>query len=453
MTVDGNFTERLAAYIANLKYEDLPVAVVQQAKKVILDGLGCQIACSLLENGRLIIRFGRTLGGKREASVPGSNYKTTVINAALVNGTLGHGDEIDETMEEVGHAAAVVVPAALACGERERASGKDMIAAVVAGYEMAGRLANAGLANSVLKGMSRVVPYTFEGAATASNMLKLGAGKTRTAFGLASCQAGGLWDIGSEARHMTKSFRHGAGARNGVTSALLAKMGYDGPQFVFDGDNNVLSACVGKNYDPAQLTRNLGQQFVIMGACFKLYAAGHPIHAPAYGLLKILAREGIAAVQIKSITVHQPEFEQKAVDNRDMPEVNIQYSLAVAAFDRQLTWDQYTPERMRDPKVLALKSRVRSIHDPKLDELKKRTRARSAEVELETRDGRYFSETVDYPPGDPGNPISREDIEKKVIYYAAKVIGNEKSRGLVEAVNNLVAIPDLNQLGNLVRLK
>ncbi|MBM2825838.1 MAG: 2-methylcitrate dehydratase [Dehalococcoidales bacterium] len=442
-------TQRLAEYVSGLRYDDLPVEVIQQAKMVILDALGCQVACSMLENGRLIIQFGQSLGGQAEASVLGGNYRTSAINAALINGTLGHGDEIDESLEEAGHASAVIVPAALACGEKERASGKDMIAAVVAGYDIAGRLANAGL--SMRAGFSSNASE-FWGVATACNILKLKASETRIAFGLAALHSGGFFDLSSEARHMAKSLTKGLSSRNGVTVALLAKMGYDGPKSVFDGTNNILSKNVGENYDQGELIKDLGKKYLVMTTCLKLYSAGHPIHAPAYGLLKIMEREGISAEDIKAITARQPEEEKRIVDNRDMPEITIQYCLAVAAFDRQLTWDQYTPERVKDPKVLNLKSRVTSVHDPKLDERKKTTKAHSAEVDVETKDGRKFTERVDYPPGDPGNPASQEDIDKKVMYYASKVLGQKRTRSLIEAVKKLESVTDLNQLGDLLRI-
>lgn len=446
-------TKKLAEYLSNLKYDDLPPKVVQQAKKVILDALGCEVACASLENGKLIIQFGRALGGQAEATVFGSNYKTSAVNAALINGTLGHGDEIDESLEEVGHASAVIVPAALACGEKEGASGKDMITAVVAGYEMAGRLANAGLSMGALPiSQSMALTNSFWSAATACSILKLETTKARIALGLAACQSGGYFDLGSEAKHMAKSLMCGLGSRNGVTAALLAQTGYDGPQSVFDGDENVLRIFVGKNYNREELTRNLGKKFIIMDTCIKLYSAGHPIHAPADGLLKIMAREGISAQDIKSILVRQPEREQKIVDNRDMPDINIQYCLAVAAFDRQLTWDQYTPERVNNPQVLDLKRRIKTIHDPKLDERKKTTKAHSAEVELETKDGRKFSERADYPPGDPGNPATLEDIEKKVMHYTPRVLGQRKTKKLIETVKNLESVANLNELGQLLHI-
>jgi 2-methylcitrate dehydratase PrpD len=105
---------------------------------------------------------------------------------------------------------------------------------------------------------------------------------------------------------------------------------------------------LGQTCDPAELIKDLGKKFPIMETCLKLYSAGHPIHAAVDALLKILEREGIGAENIKSILARQPTVEQRVVDNREMPEINIQYCLAVAAFDRKLTWDQYTPQRERD---------------------------------------------------------------------------------------------------------
>ncbi len=448
----GTITAKLASYISRLSYADLPPDVVTQAKKVILDALAGQVACSLLENGKLIIEFGKALGGPPEASVFGGGFKVSAVAAALVNGTLGHGDEIDESLEEVGHASAVMVPSAFACAEKTAASGKDLITAVVAGYDIAGRLADAGVSMSKL--MFRYNQGTMSSlwaAATAARALRLDAERTRIALGLAACQSGGFYDLGSEARHMAKSLMLGLGSRNGVSAALLARLGYDGPASVFDGENNVVAAAAGKGYDPAALTRGLGKKFVIMDTCIKLYSAGHPIHAPADGMFRIMAREKLKAPDIKAITVKQPEHEQKIVDNRDMPNICLQYCLAVAAFDGVLTWDQYEPERLNDPKVAELRRRIRSIHDPELDARKKVTKAHSAEVEVETYDGRRFVERVDYPPGDPGNPVTQADVDRKAVYYASKVLGDTGAQRLVEAVKHLEAIRDINELGGLLR--
>ena len=386
----------------------------------------------------------------------GSNYKTSATMAALINGTLGHGHEIDESLEDVGHTGAVIVPAALACGEKKSATGKDMITAVVAGYDVAGHLANAGLTHSTLFQRNILSAMTlsavFYGAATACNILNLDTDKTRIALGLAACQAGGFFDLGSEAKHMAKSLTWGIVARDGVTAALLAEIGYDGPRFVFDGENNVLRFLIGEDYNQDELTRNLGEKFTIMDTCIKLYAAGHPIHSPVYGLLKIFSREGISAEDIQSITVRLPAVEKRIVDGRDTPNINVQYCLAVAAFDRQLTWDQFTAERLNDPKVLDLKSRVLAVHDPKLDERKKTIKSHLAEVEVETKDGRRFSEREDYPPGDPSNPASQADVAEKIMHYASGVLEQDKIRYFIETVNNLESVPDLNQLGDLLRI-
>jgi len=446
-------TGRLAEYISNLQYEDLPAEVIQQAKKIILDALGCQVSCSLLENGRSIIKLGRAQGGPAEASVFGSDYKTSAINAAFVNGTLGHGDEIDDSLEEAGHVSAVIVPAAFACGEKDGASGRDLITAVVAGYDIAGGFANAGVSvKRLMIGYSDGYASVFWGVAAACNILKLRPDQVRIALGLSACQSGGFYDF-SEAKHMAKSLMMGFGARNGTTAALLAQMNFDGPSSVFESDNNVLRYQIGENYNQQDLTENLGKKFVIMDTCIKLYSAGHPIHAPAYGLRKIMDREGINADDIQSIIVRLPEREKQIVDNRDMPDINIQYCLAVSAFDRQLSWDQFTPERLKDPKVADLKSRVLALHDPEMDERKKITKAHSAEIDVRTKDDRKFSERVDFPPGDPGNPATQMDVEKKVMHYASKVLGQDRTRKVIETVKNLDALPDLNELGNMLRIQ
>ncbi len=453
MTINGGITERLSEYISTLKYDDLPAEVIYQAKTVILDAIGCQVACSQMENGRLITEFGRGESATAEASVLGSNFKTSAVNAALINGTLGHGDEIDESLDEAGHTSAVIVPSALACGEKVKASGKDMISAVVSGYDMAGCLVNAGVGSNSLGVEFVTFPSVFWGVAAASNILKISPAKTRIALGLAACQASGYCDFVSESNHMAKSLSWGLGARGGVTAALMAKMGNNGPQSIFDGGkNNIFKPFIGEAYNTAELIKDLGTKFTIMDTCIKLYSAGHPIHAPVSGLLKILAREHVSADEIKAIIVHQSYKDQRIVDNRDMPEINIQYCLAVAALDRQLTWDQFTPQRLIDSKIAELKKRVTSVHDQRLDERKKITKAHSAEVELETKDGRKFLERVDYPPGDPGNPASQQDVEEKVIHYASKVLGQEKTKALIKAVKELETMPDLNELGNLLRI-
>lgn len=447
-----SFTKRLAGYISNLKYDDLPDDVVKQAKKVILDALGCQVACASLDNGKSIIKFGESIGGKAEASVVGSDLKTSAVTAALVNGTLGHGDEIDESTGEAGHVAAVVVPAALACGEKQKASGKDMITAVVAGFDMAGGLANAGVSVLKLKlGYSDGFAAVFWSVAAASNILKLGADKTRMALGLAGCQSGGFYDF-SETKHMAKSLMCGLGARNGVTAALLARIGFDGPLSVFDGESSILKYQAGDRYDSEELTRNLGKKFTIMDASIKLYSVGHPIHSPAHGLIKIIEREGIRPEEIRSITVRLPAREFEVVNNRNMPSINVQYCLAVAAFDHRLTWDQFTNERVKDPRVIDLKNRVTAMHDLEMDNLKKITGSHSSRVDVETEEGKSFSITEDYPPGDPNYPASQEDVETKVIYYASKVLGKDRGQNLIDKVNKLEAMPDLNELGEKLRL-
>jgi 2-methylcitrate dehydratase PrpD len=451
-TTEQGYTRKIGEYIASLQYSDLPPSVVKQTKKVVLDALGSQVACSMLENGKTIIKYGESVGGKGESSIIGSSYKTSAANAALVNGTLGHGDEIDDVLYEAGHAAAGVIPAALACGERQKANGKEMITAVIAGYDIAARLSNAGISVPALRlGYSDGFATVFWSVSAASNILKLDVNKTIIALGLAGCQSGGYYDF-SESRHMAKSLMFGLGARNGVTAALLAKIGFDGPHLVFDGDNTILKYQAGEQHNSEELIRDLGVKYSIMDTSLKLYSVGHPIHAPAHGLIKMMESENLSPDNIRSITVYMARRESEVINDRKMPEINLQYCLSVAAFDHRLTWDQFAPERLNDQKIADLKNRVKIVHDPYMDNLKEVNGSHSAKVEIETMDGNKFSSLEEYPPGDAKRPLSQQEVEQKVIYYASKVIGKDRAKSLIEMVNNLENVSDLNELGDKLRI-
>src|SRR5262245_27081916 len=214
-------TAGLARYVCELQFADLPADVVAMAKDVFLDAIGGQLACSTLPHCRMAIEYARQQAGPSDATVLGTEFRTSVEHAALVNGILGHGDEIDEVLELFGHTSAVLVPAVLAAAEREHSSGEDLIVALVAAYDVASRLAIAGFSLDTLG------PRNFQQASTAGSvasaaaagkLLRLDQTAMRAAFGLAAEQACGLQAMRTEDGHMNKSLHMGVGSRNGVAS-------------------------------------------------------------------------------------------------------------------------------------------------------------------------------------------------------------------------------------------
>lgn len=454
---EAGLTAAVARAVHDLRYDDLPQAVVRKAKDVVLDALGCQLACSTLPHGRIAIEFARTQAGRPDATVIGTDLRTSVEHAALVNGILGHGDEIDESLLGFGHASAVLVPAVLAVGERERASGREMIVALVAGYELAGRLSRAGFNLDVIAPRNWQQASTagsIAAAAAAGRLLRLGTERLRAAFGLAAEQACGLQAMRTENGHMNKSFHMGVGSRNGVASAYLAQLGYGGVLSVLEPPWSVFEAFVpAEEAMPAELTRELGRRFDVLESRFKRYAAGSPTHCAIASMLAIMAAQRLTAADIADLLVRMPALEVRLLSRSETLSVNLEYIMAVAAVDGRVSWEQYSDERQRDPIVRALWQRVKVIGDPEMDAMKRANLgARPAEVVLTTRDGRTFTERMLYPPGHPRNPLSREELEEKFLYWSTRVISRDRAMRLKTMVEDLERTSDVNELGALLRI-
>jgi len=428
--------------------------VVHKAKEVVLDALGCQLACSLLPHGEIAIEFARQHAGRPDATVIGTDFKTGVEHAALVNGIHGHGDEIDEVLELFGHASAVLVPTILAVGERERSSGKDMIAALVAGYDVAGRLARAGMSLDVLG------PRNFQqassagslaAAASAGKLLGLDLRQLEAALGLAAEQACGLQAMRTEDGHMNKSLHMGVGARNGVASAYLAQAGYGGVFDVLDPPYSLFEAFVPGAAQVEEVTRDLGTRFEILVTAIKRYSAGHPMNSAIEALFTIMEREGLHAADIDTIEVSVETLIKKMLSASPTLNVNIEYVVAVAALDGDVTWESYSEERQRDPALLDLLARTTSVPSAGLDaEKAANPGARPTDVTVRTRDGRSFTQHVRYPPGHPRNPLGPEELAEKFMYWSTRVLTVDKATQLMATVMDIEALEDANALSELL---
>jgi 2-methylcitrate dehydratase PrpD len=455
MTVETeNVSLKLSEYVAGLRYEDLPTEVVQRVKTSTLDTIGCMIMGSRIPLGPIIIRTVRDLGGVPESTVVTGGFKTSCVNATLANGTLVHADELDQvgTVGVSGHAAAVSIPAGLAVAERESAGGKAYITAVVLGYDVHNRVGEAvGNRNKLhLRSFAPAVVGCFPGAAVAAKLLRLPVHQINQALGLAGANTGGLqsW-LDGESQHMTKALTYGHSSSVGVSAALLAQRGFAGPPSIFQGKFGIVNALVDQG-DLTAVTRELGARFDILSARFKKYSAGSPFHAPLDALLGIMAEQGLQAEDLAEVTVRMPT-RNKLLFGDDPPtlSVNPGYLLAVAAYDRKVEMEAHSEERARDPKVQELKNRIRVVwsaeleNDPKLHS--------AADVEVSTRAGRTFAKRVVHAPGSTQNPMSQQELEEKFFSLAAKVISRGQAQRILESVARLQDMPNLRELGDLVR--
>jgi len=439
----------LSEYIARARGIELPDNVSLRARHHILDAIAAMVSGSALPPGRLAIRYIQAQGGTPEARVIGSQLLTTAVNAALANGVMAHSDETDDSHAPSStHPGCAIVPAALAMAEREGADGQTLLRAVVAGYDVGCRVTQA-LGPSFLSGKglsSHSIGGTFGAAAAGASLANLNPIEVSYALSYAAQQASGVKSWVQSEDHIEKAFDFaGMPARNGVTAVTLVQAGFTGVADVFQGEQNFLQAY---SNDPkaAELVRGLGSDFEIIRANIKKFCVGSAIQAVLDALLQIISEHHVTADDVDYLVARVPENGGRIVNDRNMPNVNLQYILAVAMLDGGLTFAAaHDYQRMKDPRVLAVKARIRLELDPELTHARPR---RQGIVEVRTKDGRNLRVHVKSVRGTADNPMSDREVEDKARDLVAPVLGSEKCEKLLALVNNLERVADVRELSS-----
>jgi len=401
--------------------------------------------------GEMAIRYVRSQGGTPEASVLTTNIRTTAVNAAFANAMFGHADETDD-FEPVtkAHPGCAVVPAALAVGERDARSGAELLRAVALGYDLCCRFLLA-LGPDHVRGTHRSAEgtsSTFGAAAAAAAMARLDERGMRYALSYAAQQVSGIWSWARDAEHVEKAFDFaGMGARNGVSAALMVQAGFTGVDEVLDGEHNMIDA-LSTEPKPEEMVADLGTRFYVTESAIKTFSVGYPMQAPVDALLTLRREHGLTADNVQRIVARLPADGADIVDNRAMPDVNIQYILAVALLEGTVSFvDSHSQERMKDRQVLAVKERVQLVADKTLMDP---DAPRSGRVEVTLRDGRTVSHFTRFPPGTKENPLSAEGVEAKARSLIEPVLGVARTTSVLQAVAALDEVSDLRDLRPLL---
>ena len=448
---DKSIIGQVSEYVVGARRAELPSDVSIRTRHHILDAIAAMVSGSVLPPGRLAIRYIQGQAGAQEARVIGSPLLTTAVNAALANGVMAHADETDDSHAPSStHPGCVIVPAALAMAEREHADGRALLRAVVAGYDVGCRVTQA-LGPSFLsrKGLSsHSIGGTFGAAAAAASLADLNPAEVTHALSYAAQQASGVKAWVQSEDHIEKAFDFaGMPARNGVTAVTLVQSGFTGVADVFQGEQNFLKAY---SEDPKaeELVRGLGRDFEIMRANIKKFCAGSAIQAVLDALLQIIGEHRVTADDVDYLIARVPENGGRIVNDRNMPNVNLQYILAVALLDGGLTFAAaHDYQRMKDPRLLAVKSRIKLELDAELTHARPR---RQGIVEVHTTDQRTLRVHVKSVRGTADNPMNDQEIEDKARDLVAPVLGSEKCEKLLALVKNLEGVKDVRELSAML---
>ncbi len=443
---------RLSEYIAAAVRRPLPPEVVEKTKHHVLDTIAAMVSGSQLLPGRKAIGYVKTLGGVREASVIGSDFITTAVNAALANGMLAHADETDDShAPSLTHPGCGIVPAALAMAERERQSGTALLRAVALGYDVGCRLTQSLDAYQFREDGHSTHSFgpMFGAAAAAGALARLSEREVRHLLSFTAQQAAGVSCWMRDGEHIEKAFDFGGmPARNGVAAATMVAHGFTGVDDVFAGERNFFVA-YGRKPDPSLLTLGLGATYEIINTNIKRWSVGSPIQAPLDSLSELIREQGFKAADVEKLVVRVAHQGANTVDNRDMPDICLQHMCAVMLMDGKVTFESsHDEKRMGDRRVLALRSRIELLGD---DSLSAALPSRQGIVEVTLKGGRTLRHHTKGVRGSAENPMTRAEVDEKSYDLMAPIIGKAKARKLCDALWKLEKVRDLRALRPLLR--
>lgn len=445
-------TEKLAEYVANHKFEDLPPEVVKQAKLTIMDTIACGIATTTedpqkAEHALSLIKL---FPGREEATAFRGKFKTNSAFAALHNGVLCHGIDFDDTHQEaLTHTSAPVVPAALASAEAEDLTGKELILSFVLGFEVSTRVGMTVMPTHYKYWHSTATNCTFGAAVAAGKNFGLDKEQFINALGFSGTQAAGLLTY-LEFGDFTKSFNPGKSAMNGILAASAARVGATAPPVMLEHTRGYSYAYCGEEPKLDNLVRDL-DKYELMNNAFKPYPSLLASHAPMDALLKIFTENEIDNSDIKRITNRTYNTVKTHFSNMDprttmAARLSVPYCLAVVAADRAGGLAQFTKEKIFDPKVREMLAKVEIIADDELTKLY--PEKFPAHVTVELYDGRKFEEIVYYPTGTPKNPMTEEQLKNKARSLLSPALDKDTVEKFIGMIDNLenVKVRDLTSL-------
>ncbi|MBI2862277.1 MAG: MmgE/PrpD family protein [Chloroflexi bacterium] len=447
-------TKQLAEFIVRTNYEHLPADTIKMAKRCVLDHLGVALFGMTQQWSQLVMELAREAGCRPESTIYGQSWQTSPQYAALVNGTAGHGFELDDLIIEARtHPGCVVVPAALSMGEREHIDGKRFLASVVMGYEIMGRLGCAAGASITMRGFhSTSTEGPFAAAAVGAKVLGLSTDQLVNAFGIAGSLSSGIKEFYLEGP-MSKRFHAGWASQGGITAALLARKGFTGPSTVLEGKYGFLRV-FSDEPDLARLTRDLGSDYLIRANGFKPYPCCGSLHSAIDAITQLMHEHQVTAQEIERAIIGAPELVVAFNGNYepDSPmaaQYSLPYVVAGTLLGRVTDPSFFDQERLKDPATTAVVRKVELREDPEINA--QFPRHHGARVTLVSRGGKELSKVIYAAKGTPANPLTAEEVKEKFHRLASGVIGEGSIEQIIQLVERLEHVPDMRELTALLR--
>ncbi|MGH7875314.1 MAG: MmgE/PrpD family protein [Candidatus Binatia bacterium] len=446
-------TAKLAGFVTDLNYQDIPPKALQTAKIAVRDCLGVALAGSQEEDAKICAEIARQENAKGETSVIGQGFKTSALQAAFANGTAAHALDFDHSFTLMGQPTAPIIPAIFALGEALGANGRQLIEAYVAGYEVTAKLVHS-LRDSAHEGWH--APSTlgsFGATAACGKLLGLNASQVEMALGITASMASGVVaNFGT----MTKPLHVGLGARNGVLAAKLARGGYTANAKAIESGFGFYQVLHQGTTVHEEAIDELGKSYGLLsdGLRIKPYPCGGLTHQVIDSVLEFRAKHGLTAEMIEGIDVDVVKHTFERIVFR-VPQTGIQgkfcmpYLVARALIDGEVGLDIFTDSAVRDQNILKFAERVQMKLDPNL----KKTDAagRPCRVTIRLKNGQTFSREAQHAKGGPEFPMTEAELKAKFLGCARHAIDEKSAERALADIERLETLSDIRPLCDILR--
>lgn len=449
-----NISESCVSFATDFTLEQVQDDVKEHAKKCLLDWLGCAIHGSIMPQADCVKEYVAAMGGNPQARIIGCQTVNSAAHAALSNGYYSHILEMDDVdKKSITHPGTVVIPAALSVGEWQKRTGADLLAAIIAGYEVMLRVGAAITPAHYQIWHTTATAGVFGSSIAAGRMLKLDEKQMTWAFGNAGSMAAGLWEFLQDGA-MSKYLHAGKAAAAGVLVAYLAKTGFTGATRILEGKQGFFAGYARQTVDP-DIFANFSRKYHTSDVSFKPYPCCRHTHSAVDCAIKLKKKLQFDCGMIKHITIDTYNAARQVAGNENpldarQAQFSIKYCVASSLRSGEITLNSFSETLLFDPTVRNLMDLTTVRVDEAID--RATPKAWPARISLEMSDGNVISEYVEFPKGDPENPLSWSDVKEKFFLLTEGILATRDITDIIRLCENLENLTECSTILRKVNL-
>ena len=450
-------TARMARWAAALEYKHLSEEAVYQAKRYLLDSVGCALGGYQQHDVKIALEVLDEVAGRGPATVIGTGKKMDAVSASLANALMIRCMDYNDIYwkQDPSHPSDIF-PAAMAACERAKSGGKELIVGFVLGHEYEMRFCEAAFPGIRERGWHHATLTAFVSPFVAGRGLRMSWEKIQHAVGISASRHCTLGAAVSGKLTMIKNTVDPMATQSGVFAALLAEKGYTGPEHVIDGKEGLVH-CLGPEWKLNILTDGLGDSWRITQCGMKFFPTEALTHAPISAVLDLVKEndldpDNVTKIQIRSLARAADILSDPSKydpHTKETADHSLPYVIAAALVDRQVTPAQFEMAKIMDPTIRAQLKKVEVVADPEIEKVF--PALQRVIVNITTADGRTLSKQLDYPKGDPRNPLTDAEIEEKYAALADGVLSQKAQKKLKDAIWSLEKLGSVSKLMALMK--